>query len=139
MNQSLYPDLQVPAAALTATGLCRWLVTIQKPDGSFTVGQPSGNYVNAEAGLVGLACMAAPPSTAHIAATEIKSLADILAEQLFHVLIPFPYPQIRANVGVYNHALLTDPQGNVAALEIMGTELDSQATMTRLTVRLATL
>jgi hypothetical protein len=139
MNQSLYPDLLVPVEAMTAAGLFTWSVTIQKASGTLIVGQPDGNFVDAELDLVGLPCRAAPPSPAKITANEIKAIADILSLNFFHVLIGAPYPQIRTNIGVYNHAVLTDPLGNVGAYEIMGCELDSVPSMTRLTCRVAAL
>lgn len=125
--QSLGYEIAAVMPAVRAEGLDVSLITIQQADGTLdAAGAPSGNYVNV-AGLVLLKCQAAPPSMARIQATEVKALAEITALQLKHVLMDGCYPQIQANM----RAVL-----NGVAHDIMGAESDSQAQMTRLTLRL---
>lgn len=113
------------------------LCTIQAPDGSLGAsGFPSGAYVNV-AGLVGIACQDAPPSLARIQATEAKSLAEILALNMRHVLLDGYYPTISKNTEW--RAVITAADGStVTVYDIMGAESDSQAQLTRLEVRLVT-
>lgn len=128
MNQAMIRNAvaRVMPAAI-ATGLAVSTITIQKPSGNYDpAGAPDGTFVDV-AGLVGLKCMAAPPSLAKIQATEMKALAEIASMELKHVWLEAYYPQIESDWRAVLDAVVYD---------ILGSEWDSQSQMTRMTLRL---
>jgi hypothetical protein len=137
--------MQVPFDALTqlvmpraiTTGLFDSTVTIQQPDGNYgPTGAPSGTYTNV-IGLVGILAMDAPPSVARVQATEVKALAEIMAKQLRHVLLNGYFPQIAAGVATGWRAIVTRTStGAPITYDILGAEVDSQSTQTRLELQL---
>jgi hypothetical protein len=139
MNQAFIHNaiLGVMPQAL-ATGLFISLCTIQAPNGLANPdGSPqtdgNGNpiFVNV-AGLVNIPCTAPPITDNSIQATEVKALAEILSEEILHVLLNSWYPQLQGGVTEGWQAVV---DGTV--YDLMGAESDSQEQMTRLKVRLA--
>jgi hypothetical protein len=111
------------------TGLFVSLCTIQQPSGVLgSSGYPDGAWVIV-AGLVDIACMAAPVGLAHVHATEVKG-AEVLGLQPKHVLLDSYYPTI-----VSKWRAVIDG----VAHDIVGVEHDSQYQMTRMEVRLASI
>lgn len=138
MNQSPFPGLVqavMPRAVQggTFTSTC----TIQAPDGAMGAsGAPSGTYANV-VGLVGVPCMDAPPSVARVQATEVKALAEIMAKGMRHVLLNGYFPQIVAGVATGWRAIVTrTATGESVTYDILGAEVDSQSTQTRLELQL---
>ena len=122
-------------------GLFSSVCNILAPDGSFTVGQPSGNYVPVS-GLQGIACMKATLSAIRISATEAKTMQDQQQISPFHTLLDSYYPALWAADGTPHteyQAQITDEDGTVSTFDILGIEKDSQGIMTRLAMRLVTL
>ena len=141
MNQdAITLAIQGVMPAAVATGLFVSLFTAREPVP--TIG-PTGamefDYVNVS-GLVNIPCMAPPPSPSSIQATEVRSLEDITAAEIHHVLLSGYFPQLDAGWRGEN----PDGKGAWIALidgfnyEIMGVESDSQSQMTRVRVKLAT-
>jgi len=126
----------MPRAA--SSGFFDSTCTIQAPDGnSGPGGAPSGTYADV-AGLVGVLCMDAPPSVARVQATEVKALAEIMAKQMRHVLLNGYFPQIAAGVATGWRAIVTRIAGSTSIVyDILGAEVDSQSTQTRLDLQLA--
>jgi hypothetical protein len=120
------------------TGLFNSLCTVEEPDG--TIG-PSGAPANTWIPVTGLAaipCIDDPPSMARIQATTLKDLAEIMSLNLRHVLLNGYYPGVTA-LTVARRAVITQADGvTINTYEIMGSEPDSQAQMTRLEVRVVT-
>lgn len=130
MKQGLDYDIASVVPAAVNTGRFVSLCTIQQPSGTFGAsGAPDGTFTNV-AGMVNIACMSAPVSNLRIIATEEKTLAEILATKPRHVLLAGYYPTIQTN-----YRAVVDG----TAYDILGVESDSQAQMTRLMVRLASL
>ena len=92
------------------------------------------------AGLIAIPCTAPPESPSGITATEVRALEDITSAELHHVLLDAWYPALDAGWRGEN----ADGKGAWIALidgnqyEITGVESDSQSTMTRVRVKLAT-
>lgn len=119
------------------TGLFVSTCDIQAPSGTFDAGgapavggdgQPL--YVPV-AGLQGIVCMSAPMSTGGIGAGETKTPSEILGTQTRHVLLGGYYPAIPAENENWRAVI----DGVVWDLE--GAESDSQATQTRLALKIA--
>lgn len=131
MNQALLAgDIAAVMPAAIDTGLFPSLCTFRSPSGVLTdSGAPDGLYVDI-AGLVAIPCTAPPVSTARLQASEIRSMAEILATEPHHVLLAGYYPAARA-------AWLGGAQAVIDGLAytVMGVEHDSQKTMTRVSVR----
>lgn len=125
----------MPRAA--TSGLFDSTCTIQQPDGVIGPGgAPSGTYADV-AGLVGVLCMDAPPSIARVQATEVKALAEIMAKGMRHVLLNGYFPQIVAGVATGWRAIVTRTASGAAVVyDILGGEVDSQSTQTRLELQL---
>ena len=135
MNQNLIQfAIQGVVPSAVQTGLYTELCTIQLPDGVFDDrGFPSGNYVNA-AGLIDIQCMVAPVSSIRISAKEQKTVEEITASSLFHVLLAGYYPSIDMLWRSGAKVVLND----LNSWDIIGVESDSQSQMTRLQVGVAT-
>src|SRR3974390_591549 len=136
MNQSLLYELNQVMPDSIETGLFSSLFTAQAPDGAqLAGGAPSGIYGNV-AGLVNIPCMAPPPSTARVQATEVKALTEITSSELHHVLLDDWYPALDAGwrgddvSGTGGWRCVID--GTV--YDILGVESDSQSQMTRVSV-----
>ncbi len=135
MYQGLSQELKAVMVEAKRTGLFSLTCSINKPDGNLTAsGAPSGTFTNV-VGLQAIRCVAAPPSTARIQATEVKQLEEIMSMGLRHILMDGYYPTIQAG---WQCVLQLS---NFAAVnyEILGAEADSQLQMTRIEVRLATI
>lgn len=134
MNQSLSYEIDAVMPMAVETGLFVSSCTFQAPDGLFGAsGAPSGVYVDV-AGLVGIACMDAPEAVPTITAGEQKTLQEIQAGQLRHVLLDDYYPT----------AVTGWPDGWRAVVDgvdydVLGVEVDSQRTQTRVKLQLVTL
>jgi hypothetical protein len=130
MNQDLLvADVSDVMAEALATGLFVSLCTIQGPTGNLGPGgTPDGTYADIP-GLIAIPCMAAPPRNDRILATEIKTLAEIDASALLHVLLDAWYPQIENGVSVGWRAIIDG-----TTFDILGAESDSQGQMTRMEV-----
>ena len=117
-----------------ATGLLVSLFTAQGPSGTLTpAGEPDGTFANV-AGLVNIHCTAPPNADARIQATELKSLEEIVAAEMHHVLLDAWYPTLDAG---WRNGWRCVIDGFV--YDIMGVESDSQSQMTRVSVKLATI
>jgi hypothetical protein len=129
VNQGIQYEISQVMPQAYAIGLFVSLCTIQRPSGNLdAAGYPDGAWVNVP-GLVGIACMNAPPSQARVQATEIKQLADTLAVSPRHILLNGYFPAI-----VPNDRAVVDG----TAFDILGAESDSQSGQTRLELRTAT-
>lgn len=130
MYQGLSQELANVMVEARSTGLFTSLCTIQQPDGLLGVsGAPSGTFTTVP-GMDSIPCMAAPPSSARIQATEIKGLEDIMSLGLRHVLLDGYFPGILSQW----RAVL-----NNINFDILGSEADSQTQMTRIQMRLASI
>jgi len=125
---------------LFVTTLC----SVQIPSGTVgPSGAPDGLFVDLT-GVTGIQCMSAPPSTARIQATDVKSLEEIMSIGLRHVLLSGYFPQIVAAVQAGARAVLTtfDADGatvDTTAFDILGAEADSQTQMTRMELKFASI
>ena len=132
MNQSLQYEFVAVMPAALATGTFVSLCSIESPDGNLgPSGAPSGNFLPV-AGLQNIPCKAQPPSEARIQATEMKALAEIMAQAPMHVLLNAWYPQIENGVAAGWRCIIDG-----IVLDILGAESDSQGQMTRMQVRVA--
>ena len=140
MYQGLTYELARVLPEAISTGLFTSLCTIQQQDGNMIgAGQPSGVYVNVS-GLVNLQCMDAPISEGRIQATEVKELADIMSLQIRHVILNGCYANLPMGETDGWRALLQDlSTGLTTIYDLLGAELDSQGTQTRLHLRTATI
>lgn len=130
MNQGLAYEFLAVVPAVLATGLCDSLVSIQLPDGVLIdAGQPSGTYVPV-AGLQNLVVMSAPMSEARIEAIENKSEDEVQSFAPRHVWVAGFYPQIEALAAQGAQAVIDG-----VAVDLLGSEADSQFQTTRLSVR----
>lgn len=115
-----------------ATGLFVSLCTLQQPDGILIgAGQPSGVYTDVT-GLVDIPCMAAPTGDSRITSSEEKTLDDTQVFSPMHVLLDDYYPSISQGVVDGWRAVIDDVN-----YDLLGSENDSQAKMTRLIVRMS--
>ena len=120
------------------------LCTVELPSGNVGgSGAPDGLFVDL-AGVVGIECMSAPPSSARIQATDVKSLEEIMSIGLRHVLLMGYFPQIVGAVQAGARAVLTtfDADGNLVdttAYDVLGAEADSQIQMTRMELKFASI
>jgi hypothetical protein len=144
--QGITADIQQATQEAFNSGLLTSFCTVQQPDGLMTTdGAASGNFINV-AGLVGIPCMDAVLAPGNIEATEVKELADIMARSFRHVMLNGYYPALF--VGPF------DSHGNpylggqqlgwrvivdFVIYDLLGAELDSQNTQTRLQCQLVTL
>ena len=146
MNQEFIQNaLAGVVAEVVDTGLLVSLFTARQPDGLFgPTGAPSGNYADVP-GLTDLACMAAPPSTGSIQATETRALEEITASELHDVWLPGWYSALDAGWrgenanGTGAWICRIQWMGEWFSYTIMGVESDSQTQTTRVKVKLATL
>lgn len=136
MNQGIAYEVQGVMPAAVATGLFVSLCTIQAPDGIIGgSGQPSGNFANVS-GLVNIPCMDAPDSVDkfNIQATEVRAIEEIESKGFRHVLLDNYYPTIDQYHRQGSRAVID----GVDIYTILGVEVDSQSTQTRLKLELAT-
>lgn len=134
MNQELLYEVEAVMPAALATGLFVSLATFQAPTGD--VG-PSGAPLNTfadVAGLVNIPCIAAPTSDASVQANELKSLEDVMAAALLHVLLNDWYPQIENGVAVGWRVVIDG-----IVFDLLGAESDSQGQQTRIEVKVVRL
>ncbi len=143
--QGLSYELAAVMKEAKRTGLfTTTLCTVQLPSGNVgPSGAPDGLFVNLT-GVVDIDCMSAPPSSARIQATDVKSLQEIMNIWLRHVLLDGYFPQIVAAVGAGARAVMTtvDQFGVVVETvnyDILGSEADSQIQMTRLELKFASI
>ncbi len=116
-----------------ATGLLRSFCTIQAPAVNPNAdGTPSTTYTNVP-GLVNIVCMDAPPSLMNIQANEVKTVAEILAKGMRHVLLGQCFTDA-INWAGYGYQAVVDG----VEFDILGAENDSQSTQTRLELQLST-
>jgi hypothetical protein len=152
MYQGLIGGISGVMDIYRASGLAVSLCTIQgpaTPTGSPIVWQPAtepyvdpqgtapGIYANIP-GLVNLPCQDAPESEGGVTATEIKALSETASIEVRHVLLAGYYPQLDTltNWGDIGwRAIITNPFGVTTTFDILGAEVDSQRTQTRLKVR----
>jgi hypothetical protein len=143
--QGLSYELQAVMPEALATGLfTTTLCTIQVPSGNLgPSGAPDGLFVNV-AGLVRIKCMSAPPSSARIQATDVKSLEEIMNLELRHVLMDGYHPNVVSTTQSGGRALMEtfDVNGalvDTTAYDILGAEADSQIQMTRMELKFASI
>lgn len=133
MNQGIAYEVSGVMAAAVATGLFVSLCTIQQPDGALIgAGQPSGVYVDVS-GLVALACMQAVPGFSDFKASELKTMEEIQATGMWHVLLNGYYPEATPD-----DQIPTDWRAVVDGVDydILGVDHDSQHTQTRLRLQI---
>ena len=134
MNQAIHYDITQVMPEALATGLFVSLFTAQQPDGVFgSTGAPDGGYINV-VGLVNIPCMSPPLSEARISANEMKTIEEVAATELHHVLLNSWYPTLDAG---WRNGWRCIVDGT--AYDILGVESDSQMQMTRVLIRLETL
>lgn len=106
------------------------LCTIKKPDGLETTnGSPSGNYIEVT-GLIAIPCMDAPKGIDRLSVEEQKLIPQVDAMRMRHVLLNDYYPVLIGSIG-QNWCAVID--GTI--YDLLGSEPDSQRTMTRLSLR----
>ncbi len=132
MNQSNTDSIAAVMPAVIASGLLISLCTITVPPAVFDAGgapNPNAPYTDLS-GHVNIPCISSPLNTGgdQVNPTEIKSLAEILAKQLRHVLLDGYYPDIIADYRATVDGVVYD---------ILAVESDSQHTQTRLAVQIA--
>lgn len=142
MNQSNAADIAGVMVAVRGSGLLVSLCTIttQPPSTEFGASgapDPAIPYINFP-GHVDIPCTAPPIQTGdNINATEMKSMQEIEAKGMLHVLLDNYYPTIlnsyRAKIRAKGTAAAT-----AIEYEIMNVESDSQRQMTRLALELVT-
>lgn len=139
MNFTIQADVQQAATVVFDSGLLVASCTIQVPLGGQTASGAPNNQWTPVTGLEDLACMCSVPSANAVQATEFKALAEIMAKSVRHVLLGGYYPNLkRLKQAGQVQALLTLPDGNSYAYEVLGAEDDSQGTMTRFECQLVT-
>src|ERR1035438_5009875 len=119
--------------AVYATGLFPSLATLQAPS---TTQGPTGNLLNTftdVVGLIGLACQDAPPSTARIAATEVKAVAEIMSKGLRHITLKDCFTD-SVHWSSYGYRVVVDG----LVLDLLGAEVDSLNMQTRMDCQLVT-
>lgn len=133
MNQSTVMDLDAIMPAVRATGLLVSLCTITVPPQVFDAGgapDPTAPYVDL-AGHIDIPCMCAPINTGdNVSPSEVKSMQEIMAIADRHVLLDDYYPAI-----IEDYRAVIDG----VVYDVTEVESDSQAKMTRMAVRLATI
>lgn len=113
------------------TGLFVSLATIQAPDGLDNPnGTPSNNFNTVYANIP---CMDAPPSIARIQATEVKDIAEIMSKGLRHVLLDRFFADALNWSGLGYRAIIDG-----VVYDLMGAEVDSQDSQTRIDLQLVT-
>lgn len=140
MYQGLSYEIARVMPEAIATGLFTSLCTLQQPDGVMIgAGQPSNTYVDV-AGMVAICCMDAPISEGRLQATEVKDLKEIMSLQIRHVVLESCYPAVPNGEEHGWIAVITDlSTGLVTTYDLLGAEIDSQGTQTRLHIRTATI
>jgi hypothetical protein len=119
--------------AVYATGLFPSLATLQAPS---TTQGPTGNLVNTftdVVGLIALPCQDAPPSTARIAATEVKAVAEIMSKGMRHVTL-MGYFEDAVNWSAYGYRVVVDG----IVYDVLGAENSSLNMQTRMDLQLVT-
>ncbi len=140
-GSSLEQELAGIMTEVRATGLLSSLCTILVPPGVFDAGgapDPSVPYTPL-AGHVDIPCTAPPISTGDgVVPTEVKSMAEILSRNILHVLLDGYYPTI---ISDYKAAIRRKGAAASTAVQydILNSESDSQAQMTRMAAQLATI
>ena len=133
MLQSIGYDLAQAAAEAFNSGLLSALCSIQTLNASFgPSGAPANTWTDVS-GMTNLACQVAVPSANAVQATEVKALEEIMAKSIRHVLLGGYFPTLkRLKQAGQVRALITLPgDATQYAFEILGSEDDSQGTMTR--------
>jgi hypothetical protein len=135
MNQSIAVDIARVMPEVAASGLLTSLCTITVPPrapGDIDAGgapDPAAPYTNLS-GHVDIPCTAAALSSGDsVQPTEVKTLSEILAKNMLHVLLGGYYPTIIADYRAVVDGIVYD---------IVGVENDSQGVQTRLALELAT-
>lgn len=153
MYQGLSQELARVMPAALETGLfATTLCTVQLPSGIIgPSGAPDGTWVSSRPDLgidlsnvIGVECMSAPPSSARIQATDVKSLEEIMNLGLRHVLLSGYFPQIVPATAAGARAVMTTTDANgvvvdTTAYDILGAEADSQIQMTRIELKFASI
>lgn len=133
MNQNLNYAIANVMPTAYRSGLMPSFATLQIQS---QVQGPTGNFADLwsnVAGLINIACMDAPESTARIQATEVKGVADILSKGMRHVLLN-GYFVDAPNWSAKGYRCVVDG----IVYDLLGAEVDSQSTQTRLDLQLAT-
>ncbi len=145
MYQGLTQELNAVMPAALETGLFQTtLCTVQLPSGIIgPSGAPDGTFVDLT-GVVDIQCMSAPPSSARIQATDVKSLEEVMNLGLRHVLLSGYFPQIVPATAAGARAVMKtfDDFGTLVDTtnyDILGAEADSQIAMTRLEIKFASI
>jgi hypothetical protein len=130
-NAAMSDSLAAVMPSALATGLFISLCTLQQPSGNTgPSGAPDGTWVDVP-GLVNIPCMAPPISSAAITADEVRTLAEVLAFEIKHVLLNRRYPAAEGGAAVGWRAVVDGTN-----YTLMGAESDSQDVMTRLRIKL---
>lgn len=133
MNQSLAVPLAAFMPAAVASGLFVSLFTLTAPPAAQgATGNPTGAFTNVP-GVVGIACMDAPPSMARIQATEVKAVEEIMSKGLRHVLLSQYFSNAPNWSGEGCRAVVDG-----VTYDVLGAEVDSQSTQTRVDLQIVT-
>ena len=133
MLQTIYPEVQNFMPQAVSGGTFQSLATLQSPS---TAQGPTGNPVNtftSVTGLINIPCMDAPPSIARVQATEVKAVSEIMSKGMRHVLLDRCFPDA-INWSSYGYRCIVDG----VTYDLLGAEVDSQATQTRMDLQLVT-
>jgi len=131
MNQSLSVDIQAVMPMAIASGLfvsrCSFS---QPPETQGPTGNPEGDYTPIP-DMQDIQCMDAPLNVGTPIATENRRIEDILSESFRHVLIPSRHT-ILAKGAERGYRVTVTTSGYTAVYDLLGAEVDSQGTQTRL-------
>jgi hypothetical protein len=133
MQQGLQSEIANFMPQAVSSGLFVSFATLQSP--SPTQG-PTGNPINVftnVVGLINIPCMDAPPSMARVQATEVKAVSEIMSKGMRHVLLDKCFPDA-INWSSYNYRCVVDG----VTYDLLGAEIDSQSTQTRMDLQLVT-
>ena|SRR5690242_7499541 len=136
MNQSLQIDVTIVMETVRASGLLTSLCTVKTPPAD-TEDFDAGGALKPDAvwpelsGVVDVPCTAPPlQTTDNVSALELKSMMEIQAKSVRHVLLDGYYPTIEEHFRA---------EIDGVDFDITNVESDSQKQMTRLAIQLVTL
>jgi len=132
MLQGIGYEINAVVQQAVDMGLAISLCSIYQPTGTVEAGGGPDGTMAPVAGMQNIPCMFAPMATGRIQATDVRAIEEITSYRLQHVWLTQHLPAIRSG----------SSNGWMAYIDsewwtILGAEDDSQAQMTRLSVRIA--